>query len=175
MKAYIHYGSDTIDKDHVYPSKWKEAIFKPSGFWGCPVDSKENWKEWCIGNQYDATNFSKSVTFALTNDARVLVVTKTEDILPYVIMDSKCSKSYSEKGINGLGSVHSGITLNRLKLEKHFDAIELIHGDKYEELHLNPGLFYSWDVDSIVVWRLDKVTELTNSASKAKRRIRVCK
>jgi len=176
VDIYVHYGTDEIDPKYRY-GKWKFDIFKPSGLWACDEKQENNWKSWCIGERFEKSDFSKYVKFSLKDDARILTIEKTEDAIPFIIMDTKTTKSYKEKGIMGLSSI-SGCSLNEIKLKKQFDGMKLVHGENYNELHLNPGLFYAWDVDSIVVWNLDKINVISTSNDpsneKKKRRIRVC-
>lgn len=173
MDVYVHYGTDVINKDHKY-GKWKGGIFKPTGLWACEETSKDNWLTWSIDNRHSQSDFSKYVKFTLEDDAKILTVEKTEDIIPYLILSSRVSKAYKEKGISALNII-DGCTLNEIKLKKQFDGIKLIHGDKYNELHTTPGVFYSWDVDSIVIWNLDAVKVVSTSNDCKKRRIRICK
>ena len=173
MDIFIHYGTDEFDKNHRY-GKWKNSLFKPSGLWACNVLQKDNWLSWCLNERFEHTDFSKYIKFTLEDTAKILVVTKTEDIVPFVIMNKQIEKAYKEKGIKALSSTLDS-SLNEIKLKKQYDGMMLVHGEGFYELHTNPGLFNGWDVDSIVVWNLDKVNVISTSKnSYNKRRIRVC-
>lgn len=173
MDIFIHYGTDEFDKNHRY-GKWKNSLFKPAGLWACNILQKENWLSWCLNERFEHTDFSKYIKFTLEDNAKILIVTKTEDIVPFIIMNKQIEKAYKEKGIKALSSTLDS-SLNEMKIKKQYDGMMLVHGEGFNELHTNPGLFNTWDIDSIVIWNLDKVNIISTSKnSDSKRRIRVC-
>ena len=135
-KAYVHYGSKAFDLDKFLELKdngilrhgWHAWNNKPDyGLWASPVDTDFGWKEFCTNEDFRTDRLSESFTIELSDDARVFTVTKLDDIPSDYISERK---------------THYG---------EDYDAMELIHSDgHYSELH--DGLFYAWDVDSIVIW-----------------------
>lgn len=141
-KTYIHYGNDHFDMD-IFTEKARlkrdnNFLNKPPfGFWASPIDSHYfTWKDWCESENFRTDRFDKSFIFALREDARILTVRRNADIIPYL----------KDSGWLGTKVLDFNVLMTK------FDGIELIHGDNYNELHLSPGYFYSWDADSIVVW-----------------------
>lgn len=141
-KTYIHYGNDHFDmgifREKARLQRDNSFLNKPPfGFWASPIGSHYfTWKDWCECENYRTDTFDKSFIFTLKEDARILTVRRNADIIPYL------------KDSGWLGT--KVLDFNILMTE--FDGIELIHGTNYEQLHLLPGYFNSWDVDSIVVW-----------------------
>lgn len=140
-KHYIHYGNDHFDLD-IFKKKAanpRDNSFMnkpPFGFWASPVGCEYwAWREWCENEDWNTERLDKSFKFTLTKKARILTVRKREDIFPYLIeSNTLCMKPV--------------LDFNRIMAE--YDGMELIHGNRYLELHDNE--FYSWDVDSIVIW-----------------------
>jgi hypothetical protein len=139
-KQYIHYGSSCFDinifKEKATNPRDKSFMNKPPyGFWASPVGSDYwTWREWCESEDYCTDRLDASFKFTLTKKARILTVRKREDIFPYLIPIAH----------------FGGYKLDFNKIMKDYDGMELIHGNRYLELHDNE--FYAWDVDSIVIW-----------------------
>lgn len=146
-KAYIHYGSEKFDMDKFLEIKDRgllnpgrnTCINKPDyGFWASPIDTDFGWKEFCVNEDFRTDRLSESFTIELSDDAKVFTVTKLDDIpSDYIFRKNRYGAEY--------------YNLNFDRIMKDYDAMELIHSDgHYSELHND--LFYSWDVDSIVIW-----------------------
>lgn len=142
-KQYIHYGSSCFDinifKEKAANPGDNGFLNKPPyGFWASPVGSDYwTWREWCENEDYHTDRLDKSFKFTLTKKARILTVRKREDILRYLIESVTLYKPV--------------LDFNRIMAE--YDGMELIHGHdgkNFMDLHYNE--FYSWDVDSIVIW-----------------------
>lgn len=147
-KAYVHYGAKAFDHDKFLELKdkgilhhdWRKGINKPDyGLWASPVDTDFGWKEFCTNEDFRTDRLSESFTIELSDDAKVFTVTKLDDIPSDYITESK--NRYGAESYN----------LNFDRIMEDYDAMELIHSDgHYSELH--DGLFYAWDIDSIVIW-----------------------
>lgn len=84
-KTFIHYGSSAFDIERFLPIQTyhyndkKLASKKPwGGLWASPIDTKYGWKEYTekVGRELRPESF----TFKLKNDAKVLVIDKSEDL-----------------------------------------------------------------------------------------------
>lgn len=139
-KQYIHYGSSCFDLDifnekKANPHNSSHLNKPPYGFWASPIGSDYwTWRDWCESEDYHTDRLDKSFKFTLTKKAKILIVRSREDIFPYLI-----SNNILERKIIDFNSIMTS-----------FDGMELIHGNRYLELHDNE--FYTWDVDSIVIW-----------------------
>lgn len=164
---YRHYGSHKFDPEKC-SIELEPAIlryFKPrGGLWASPIgDEYFTWKEWCEGEEFRTERLQEYFDFKLKPDSRVMTITSLEDceqLLPYLYTDPS----------------EWGNMINMDELLNDYDAIELIHGDNYNVLHLGgwqppagsispalrmfAGTFYAWDVDSIVINNPDIVIEL---------------
>ena len=143
-KLYIHYGSNQLIKDKVTEMK-REAgsnmyINKPDfGLWGSPVDCEFVWKEWCESEDFRTDTLDRYFVFKIKDGAKIFTVRNKDDVSDYLYTPHLYMLEYIDFD----------------KIMKEYDGMELIHGDNYMDLHY--GYFYSWDVDSIVVWNPDVI------------------
>lgn len=148
---YIHYGHKSFDPiymlstmNHAFKYRRRD---KPHGLWASPVDCELPWKEWCENEDFHTDTLDKSFTFSLSPDARVLHVNHILDIEPFIRyerLDPDLLWSYPELRLN--------------TIYNKYDAMEVHMSKHWNELHDSP-LFYSWDVDSIVVWNPDVIIQ----------------
>ena len=156
---YIHYGCDHFDFDRLN-KQYLEVMDNfcnqnnflnkpPVGLWASPVTCNFSWKDWCEGEDFHTDRLDKSFTFTLTDSAKVLVVRSMDDVKEYIatMLDNKDFLYHTR-------------FVDFKKIMGHYDAMELCHDDNYMELHSYPGMFNSWDVDSIVVWNPKVVREI---------------
>lgn len=152
---YIHYGCDHFDFNKLY-TQYLEAMNDfcnqnnflnkpPIGLWASPVNGHLTWKDWCEAEDFHTDRLDKSFTFTLTDSAKVLMVRSMDDAKEYIM--------------TMLDKYHTRF-VDFEKIMRNFDAMELCHDDNYMELHSYPGMFNSWDVDSIVVWNPKVVREI---------------
>ena len=156
-KTYIHYGSDKFDIDKFHRFVGNDlsdlAINKPkakTGLWASPTDCWLSWKDWCEGEEFHTEALEKAFTFTLSPGSIILTVRRCADIDPYLKYWSDIDPMYS-----GYNSLSKAIDFQAI-FDDGYDGVELVHSQKYYmELHMGP--FYSWDVDSIVVWNPDVI------------------
>lgn len=152
---YIHYGSDKFDRSRFKtfnPLAGLKGGFnnKPVygiGIWACRVDTDWGWKDWCESGDIHIERLEHSFRFTLDRFAKILTVKSNADIDRFI------------KPYNNSLMIMKRIDFNAI-VNAGYDGVELIHGDKWEELHY--GLFYSWDVDSIVIWNPDVIVEVND-------------
>ena len=152
---YIHYGSDKFDRSRfktfnsLNPIKLR-GINKPDhgiGIWACRIDTDLGWKDWCDAGDIHIERLNESFKFALDKSAKILTVRSNADI-------DRFTKPYGEMFL-----FEKVIDFNAI-INAGYDGLELIHGDRWKELHY--GLFYSWDVDSIVIWNPNVIVEVND-------------
>ena len=146
-RVYIHYGADHFDKNLFnMPKGGYYGIKNPTGgLWGSPVDSNWTWKDWCEGERYHLERLKKSFRFTLANGSKVFHIRTANDIEKLPIA------KYPE------GSFCIGWYYDWDKIISKYDAVELHLSNDYALFH---DLFYSWDVDSIVVLNPDVIREM---------------
>lgn len=147
---YIHYGHESFDPLYMlstmkYAYKYRRRD-KPHGLWASPVDCELPWKEWCENEDFHTDTLDKSFTFSLSPDARVLHAKHLRDIEPFIRYDNSISDRWTYPMLY-LDAIY-----------KMYDAMEVHMSKHWNELH-DFSLFYSWDVDSIVVWNPDVIIQ----------------
>lgn len=132
---YIHYGTTKFN-----PYFFAKIINIPyrakpdGGFWASPVDKELfTWEKWCEVEGFCECNPEKSITFHLSENARVLYLTCKKDLdtvsAQYKLYDKRIT------------------ILDFEALQKEYDAIEAYAGSNgYIGSHL-----YAWDCDSILI------------------------
>jgi hypothetical protein len=87
--VFIHYGSTTYFPNKVKPVKnlpWR--LSKPTGgFWVSPINSKYDWKSWCLFQDFNVNYLTKSLNIKFKKDAKVFKINDIKDIerLPTII------------------------------------------------------------------------------------------
>ena len=143
--VYIHRGSDVFKPELIV--KKFDRFDKPSGLWASPEDSDWGWREWCEAEDFRSEEqLSKSFKFKLKESARVLHIRRLRDVEPFTTLDPSFI-------------FFDGHELDLNRIYSEFDAMEVHMSDNWCELH-DSLLFYSWDVDSIVVWNPDVIEVL---------------
>ena len=148
-KIYIHYGSSKFDPNHKLGGG---HCGKPNGLWASPRYSDWGWRAWCENEEFHTDRLNRHFKFRLQKGTRILKVKCLDDILPYLkksdyfrdfspFMD--CDPTFGRK-------------LDIPKIMENYDGMEVYMSDNYGELH-NSSMFYVYDVDSLVIWNLDKV------------------
>ena len=152
---FIHYGSESFDPDRFIPVKNERGWVKPErgGLWACPIESGKQWTEFVSDTACMAKDISKSFTFRLKEDAKVLKISGPRD-LNYVTL---CT-------ITIMGDLSQpmfrGNLVNDFKVNLDFEKI----AENYDAIIINAGtdtllyyMFYGWDVDSILVLNKDVI------------------
>lgn len=141
---YIHYGSDKFSTD-MFNKATGEAYgtgLKPcGGLWGCPLDTKNNWHDWCLGNNFRTERLDKHFIFEVKDDAKILKLHTIDDLdalKPYAAMIKNRSEwmPLEVMSVNFIKLIQDG-----------WDGIEVYIHD--EQMYF---AMYGWDVDSIVVF-----------------------
>ena len=154
MKTYRHYGSEAFDyaalKDSVTEPITPTASDKPPGLWASPVNSQLNWYDWCMREEFYTERLQTYFDFTIKEDSRILDIYEEEDIIPYIIKDPfRLSMPHHIKERR----TDIGDKYNLEKLFEEYDGMELHLDDNYAALRYT--IFYTWDVDSIVIWNPD--------------------
>lgn len=137
-KTYIHYGASSFDVNHKLSP---ERYDKPAGFWASPVCTDWGWKNFCEAEDFLTETLNKSFRFQLKKGTRILKIHHPSDINPWL----KETDSFFHVGID-----HE-------KLKKEYDGMEVFVSDCWGLFHNHMPIFWSWDVDSLVIWNMDKV------------------
>jgi hypothetical protein len=147
-RVYIHYGADHYDDSKFKPiSNYNSLINKPKGgFWASPVNTNWGWKEWCESEEFYTDRLKIYFKFTLVNGSKVFHIRTPKDVpkLPFG------KKPESELG-------WMDWYYNWEKIAEKYDAVELHLSNNYMYFH---DVFYSWDVDSIVILKPGIVREI---------------
>lgn len=150
-KLYIHYGSNQLFKDKVTEMKRLAGsnmwINKPDfGLWGSPVDCEFGWKDWCESEDFRTDALDQYFVFKVKDGAKIFTVREDSDVSDYLYAQHLYTLEYMFPPRN---------YIDFDKIMKEYDGMELIHEGNYSSLYYT--YFYSWDVDSIVVWNPDVI------------------
>lgn len=150
MRKYIHYGSSSFDRSQFSPV-CNEMFMKPSGgFWASPADAQRSWKDFVINSELKR-DLALFFSFRLAENARVLHLSRYEDLESLPKLDSKLPTGFSI------------VFLDFEKLAEKYDAIELHYSeslindmgaDPWSVCSLRRALD-SWDCDSILIMNPD--------------------
>ena len=138
-KKYIHYGSNNFDinKFEKIQNRREMSFEKPDGgLWASPIDSRDNWHDWCLNNDFHTEKLKDSFTFTLLPNSRVLTIKTIQDITD-ILNILTVAPLERRKG--------SHIDFEEL-LALGYDAIEVYIDDVDVYYRL-----YGWDVDSLLV------------------------
>ena len=138
MQKYIHYGTDSFEKEAFDPVTNMYLRNKPDGgLWASRIDSRYGWKEWCEDNEFHLDWLEHSFTFTLKDNANVIQIETPVDIVCKLPLCEGSEIRFS-KNIDFEDCIKRGI-----------DAIEIIDIDKvYYDL-------YGWDCDCILILNPD--------------------
>lgn len=150
-KTYIHYGNDHFDIvtmksliEDAEKNRSLQFMNKCCGIWASPTDSNWTWKDWCESENFHTERLETHFTFTLKPEARVLYVESSDDVEEYTKPSSFESFAFRRY-------------IDFDKIKKEYDALEICHDKDYNDLHYS--YFYTWDVDSILVWNPDVIEE----------------
>ena len=151
MKEFITYGI------HIDPEKFNRIsngrrmyINKPSGgLWCSPVNSKQGWKDWCIGEDYNVSSLKTWTKFKLKETANILIIDSLADLV-------RVSKKYP---LIPPHPITFGRLINFEDIEKEgYDGVLLTERGN-SQCHLT-GInidLNSWDCESMILFNLEHI------------------
>lgn len=163
---FIHFGYEKFNPSIINfrPQSalyMEKCVHKPIGLWASPRTNTENkniytsdWSEWCDENDFNTGSLNKGFTFTLKGNAKILVINKPEDILPYV--KETC------EGLN----MFNLCEIDFERIYNEFDGMYVAFSENYIKFHMS--IFNGYDVDSLCIWNAD-VIENVNNFSKIKK------
>lgn len=151
-KVYIHYGASHFDPHHPLGGG---HCGKPNGLWASPRYSKLGWAKWCESEEFHTERLAKHFKFRLQKGTRILKIKCIDDIIPF-LMENETYKKNSVMFPVLYSDPTAGKNLDMQKIKSKYDGMEVYMDQNYGELH-NSNMFNVWDVDSLVIWNLDKV------------------
>ena len=157
-KVYRHYGANHFDPTHKLGGG---HMGKPNGLWASPkksYDRSYTWKDFCIGEEFHLESLKRYFDFRLKKGTRILRIHSISDIIPYLEKEDNYEE-YSEEFPLLAKDPTFHKKLNMEIIHKQFDGMEVYMGQNYSELHFS-NMFNVWDVDSLVIWNLDRVISL---------------
>ena len=128
--VYVHYGTDTFDKDLVTSIKKVHPSKPDRGIWASRIDCDYGWKQFCLNEGYHIDSLKRYFYFTIKDDAKILEIQYEEDILDYII-HKEGEFLFSKTSICD--------SLNLRKLYNIFDGIELFTDYDWDNIH--SGIF----------------------------------
>ena len=132
-RVYRHYGSSVFDIHKFMPVTNRHEITfmnKPyGGLWASPVDSDNDWYNWCLNEDFNIESLDEYFDFTLKSNSKIL------SINDYI---EPIHDSYIKVRVNFESFVKAG-----------YDALYVSYN--YETAQV----FYGWDVDTLLVLNPD--------------------
>lgn len=139
MDKYIHYGHTKFDINLFCPIKNRTMFSKPfGGFWASKKNALYGWKDWCENENFMECSDSCSITFSLSDNAKILTINSVKDLkeLPK-----------AKQPVEVAGSLFENYIDFEKLLDIGYDAVEVnISSD--DRLYM---VLYGWDCDSILI------------------------
>lgn len=134
----IHYGTDKFEPKKFQPITNNNWVKSLGGMWFSPIDSKDGWRDWCIGEEFSRFDESKFLVAELLPDTRIFVIDSVEDLLKAPLYTpSLCSTLY-------------GQVIDFEQLSKDYDCIHLTADGQARTRFGRPNL-YGWDCETVFV------------------------
>jgi hypothetical protein len=143
----VHYGTSYIDLSLIEEIKNKLFSNKPEGgLWCSPIESKNEWKDFLIGEDWRTETLEKSVIFELKPNSKILKIDSYKDLKKQVSIFEK--KIYPE---------HSYLRgfLDYEKLTLEYDAIFLTANGQYDTRMAFDTNLYGWDCECLLILNKD--------------------
>lgn len=157
-KIYRHYGAVVFDSTHELGGG---HMGKPDGLWASPkksYDCSYTWKDFCISEEFRLESLKHYFDFRLKKGTRILRIHSISDIIPYLEKKDDYDEYSREFPLLAKDPTFHK-KLNMKRIHKQFDGMEVYMGQNYSEFHYS-DMFNVWDVDSLVIWNLDRVIPL---------------
>lgn len=155
-KVYRHYGANHFDPTHKLGGG---HMGKPNGLWASPKKPHKEvytWEQWCRNEDFHLEKLNHFFDFRLKKGTKILRIHNLSDIIPY-LKEREDYKEYSELFPSLVAADPTRYKkLDMEKIHTNFDGMEVYMGQNWCELH-DSEMFYPWDVDSLVLWNLDRV------------------
>lgn len=165
-QVYRHYGSSEFNFELLYTSfnecdsTFKNINFKPVNcLWSSPFDSKLNWKDWCIQEEFRLDSLEEYFDFTLKDSANIYKINSIEDLRNLLV------RFPGEKIDCSFAFIYKPFDSTEAEL-KHYPDFRLI-SYQYDGIEVNissdPSLYYwmyGYDVDSLVIWNPDVIEPL---------------
>jgi len=141
-RVYRHYGSSVFNISKFEPVGNAFGITfmnKPhGGLWASPVDSHNNWHDWCLSESFNTKSLDEYFDFTLKHSSKVLSINTISDL-------NKITD-------------HIEITYDfGIKVRVDFESLVRAGCDAvYVEYNYGTSqAFYGWDVDTLLVLNPD--------------------
>lgn len=141
-RVYRHYGSSVFDI-----SKFRSVTNRPGitftnkpygGLWASPVDSDDDWYNWCLSEDFNIESLDEYFDFTLKENSKILSINAVSDL---------------NKITDCIEIIHYCYVTVRIDFESlikaGYDAIYVPYN--YETCQI----FYGWDVDTLLVLNPD--------------------
>lgn len=136
----IHYSKDPIDKVlHIEEKKDGQGFMKPVGLWVSDEACTDNWRSWCIGNDFRLDHLAYPYKVDLFKDNNVLVLETSEAL-----------ETFTKEFGNPIHQGSSMIGIDWKKVERKYGG--LIITPYQWDMRFELLWYYGWDCASGVIW-----------------------
>ena len=162
--VYIHYGSDHFYPEFFSPVRnggWKPKPADRTGLWGSRVDDEFGWESWCRRNRFKTDSLDTYFKFTLP-EAHILTLTDPSQLIDLPKLHPWKPKEPPKVEYGQLPTLEqleewflpNQCYLDFERLAEEYDAVELRNSDAFNDA------LATWDCDSILVLKADKVREV---------------
>jgi len=138
----ITYGSHEFSM-HLWDDVKNANWHKPDGgLWACPTETDE-WKKWCIAEDYHLGGLKEHFKFIYSGNTFVI------DGLGHAMQLPWLSEDRFEYAIDFEEMYRQGV-----------DGVFLTSEGQWDTRHSSPKNLYGWDVESIVILNPNSIMEL---------------
>jgi hypothetical protein len=143
-----HYSKTLIEKldiSRIYEDEIPYIYRKPNGLW-LSVDGEDDWKEWCLRENFCLEKLSYKYEVILKKDANVITLSNEKEI-----------SEFSQKYLHAGESIFDGNGIDWALVKKDYQGI-IITAYEFEFWSEHPWL-YGWDCESGCIWDLSCIKE----------------
>jgi hypothetical protein len=159
-KTYIHYGTDTFDRERFQTARNRDNGFgtsiKPmpgTGLWSSPLGTKYSWKNWCEDQVFNTDKLDKWIIFKVRHPEKILLINSRESL-------DGLFKNYGKVAMYDKPFYLANPALDFEKMiADGYVGMEIRISDYfriYDEL-------YGWDCDSIIIFYEDEIEIIGSS------------
>jgi len=140
-----HYSRSRLTKDKLQFDKFGGNWCKPRGFW-VSVDGKQDWKEWCVNNNFGISRLKYRHRVELSTIANVLHIAHEYQFVIFEKMYEANSAHINSIDWKAVAEKHDGIVIAPYFWSRRLLSL----------------WYYNWDCASGCIWNLDVIASISS-------------
>ena len=160
MTRLVHYSDAPVLAVHDTPQRPElEAYGKPHGLWVSADDHADNWRDWCLSQEFGLSRLTHVHDVELAPGApggSVLHLDGAADLDRFTREFARSDPRYS-----ALGLMERGYFVDWPAVAARWDGIVIAPYVWERRLHKSTGWYYTVDCASGCIWRARAVASIT--------------